>query len=144
VSDPFSSVAARFGDRLDHLVAQAVAVLAALALALLGVVSLAIAACVALAEVWGVPLAALTTGATLLALALITWLVVRDGGARRGAQSAPAASNMPVALGAAELGAALAAGVQARPKEAAMIAFVVGLVAGTSPGLRRSFERLID
>lgn len=145
MSDPIGAAASRIGERIDQLVAQAVVVLAALALAGLGVLSLAIAACVALAEVWGLPLAALATGVTLLVLALVAWLVARDGGARTDAKTAPPSdSDSSVAMGAAELGAAVASGVQARPKEAAIIALVTGLVAGSSPGLRRSLERLID
>lgn len=140
---PLHSVAAHVGDRLDHLVGQAVLMLVAVMLAMLGVISLALAACVALAQVWGVPLAALATGATLLVLALVAWLVARDGGARR-ATHPPLESATPAVFGAAELGAALASGIRARPKEAALIALVTGVVAGSSPGLRRSLERLID
>ncbi|MGE5146792.1 MAG: hypothetical protein ACM3N5_08585 [Candidatus Eiseniibacteriota bacterium] len=143
MSDPFAAAASRIGEHVDQLVAQAVVVLAALALAVLGVLSLAIAACVALAEVWGLPFAALATGLTLLVLALGAWLVARERGAR--ADAASSEKPQPsAAMGAAELGAAVASGVQARPKEAAIIALVAGLVAGSSPGLRRSLERLID
>jgi hypothetical protein len=143
VNAPLRSVAASVGDRLDHLVGQAVLMLVALMLAMLGVVSLAVAACVALAQVWGVPLAALATGATLIVLALVAWLVARDSGARSpGPRVADAGA--PSTAGAAELGAALASGIQARPKEAALIALVTGVIAGSSPGLRRSLERLID
>jgi hypothetical protein len=146
VNDPLSAAASRLSERLDQLFAQAVVVLAALALALLGVLALAVAACAALAEVWGLPLAALAVGLTLLLLALVAWLVVRDGGARAGANppDSSSASGATVAMGAAELGAALASGVQARPKEAALIALLTGLIAGSSPGLRRSLERLVD
>jgi hypothetical protein len=133
----------RIGDRLDHLVGQAALMLVALMLAMLGTISLAIAACVALAQVWGVPLAALATGAALLVLALVAWLVARDGRTRDVAQP-PVDAGMPAALGAAELGVALASGIRARPKEATLIALITGMVAGSSPGLRRSLERLID
>jgi hypothetical protein len=137
-------VTARIGDRLDNLVAQIVVGLVAAAIALMGVLSLAIAACVALAEVWGVPLAALTIGATLILLALVAWLVVRDGGGRKASPAPKAHDAPPVAASAAEIGAALAAGVQSRPKEAALIALLGGLVAGSSPGLRRNLERLVS
>jgi hypothetical protein len=139
------SVAASFGDRLEHLVGQAVLMLVALMLAMLGVISLAVAACVALAQVWGVPLAALATGATLIVLALVAWLVARDGRARSGSgDQRDFDSATPVTAGAAELGAALASGIQGRPKEAALIALVTGMVAGASPGLRRRLDRLLD
>jgi len=146
VIDPLRMATARIGDRLDALVTQAVVALAAVALCLLGVISLAVAACVALAAVWGVPLAALTTGAVLILIALIAWLLVVDGGARRRSRPAPKPDlgGETAAAGAAQLGAALAAGVQARPKEAALIALIGGLIAGSSPELRRGLERLID
>jgi hypothetical protein len=137
-------VTARIGDRLDNLVTQIVVGLVAAAIALMGVMSLAIAACVALAEVWGVPLAALTIGVSLVLIALIAWLVVRDSGPRRASPAPKVHDAPPVAASAAEIGAALAAGVQSRPKEAALVALLGGLIAGSSPGLRRNLERLID
>jgi hypothetical protein len=143
VNAPLRSAAASFGDRLDHLVGQAALMVVAVMLAMLGIVSLAVAACVALAQVWGVPLAALATGATLLVLAAVAWLVARDGRARP-SPARPMDAGGPATLGAAEIGAALASGIQARPKEAALIALVTGVVAGSSPGLRRSLERLLD
>lgn len=142
--DPFELMTARIGDRLDNLVTQIVVGMAALALALMGVLLLAVAACVALAEVWGVPLAALTVGATLILIALIAWFVVRDGGGRRAAPAPKVSEPPPVANSAAEIGAALAAGIQSRPKEAALVALLGGLVAGSSPGLRRNLERLVN
>lgn len=140
---PLRLAAARIGDRLDHLIGQAVLMLVALILAMLGTICLAVAACVALAQVWGVPLAALATGAGLIVLALAAWLIARDG--RAGSSSPPTVdAGTPAAVDPAELGAALATGIRARPKEAALIALITGVVTGSSPGLRRSLERLID